>query len=102
MKINFISSKDDNDEEPKTHFKINVVEIMINDIAGEVIKKIFELLKKIYQNNLEESIKDSEFVFDYVYLLNYKCHKTNPNRGRSYADSPNWIKNKKSSKRSYQ
>ena len=42
-----------------------------------------------------ESIKCSEFVFDYVHLLYYKCHKTNPNRGGSYIDSPAWIKNKK-------
>ena len=28
-------------------------------------------------------------------LLCYKCHKTNPNRGGSYIDSPGWIKNKK-------
>ena len=25
----------------------------------------------------------------------YKCHKINPNHGGLYADSPNWIKNKK-------
>ena len=36
----------------------------------------------------------SEFVFDYVQLLYYKCHKINPNRGGSYKDSPDWIKNK--------
>ena len=37
----------------------------------------------------------SEFVFDYVNLLYYKCHKINPNRGGSYIDSSDWIKNKK-------
>ena len=25
----------------------------------------------------------------------YKCHRTNPNCGGSYIDSPNWIKNEK-------
>ena len=40
-------------------------------------------------------MKGSEFVFDYVHLLYYKCHKTNPNCGGSYTDSPNWIKNGK-------
>ena len=40
-------------------------------------------------------MKDSEFVFDYVQLLYYKCHKINPHRGGSYIDSPDWIKNKK-------
>ena len=41
-------------------------------------------------------MKGSEFVFDYVQLLYYKCHKRNPYRGGSNIDSPNWIKNKKS------
>ena len=39
-------------------------------------------------------MKASEFVFDYVHLLYYKCHKMNPNRSGSYIDSPDWIKNK--------
>ena len=38
-------------------------------------------------------MKVTEFVFDDVHLL--YCHKINPNRGRSYIDSPDLIKNKK-------
>ena len=48
----------------------------------------------MYKNNLGP-VKSSEFVFDYVHLMYYKCHKINPNRGGSYEDSPKWIKNKK-------
>ena len=40
-------------------------------------------------------MKASEFVFDYVHQLRYKCHKMNPNRSGSYIDSLDWIKNKK-------
>ena len=40
-------------------------------------------------------MKGSEFVFAYIQLLYYKCHKINPNRGGSYIDFPDWIKNKK-------
>ena len=36
-----------------------------------------------------------KFVFDYVQLLYYKCHRISLNRHRSYTDSPDWIKNKK-------
>ena len=43
------------------------VEMIINDEADEVIKELFDSLKNTYQNNLE-SIKGSEFVFDYVNL----------------------------------
>ena len=41
-------------------------------------------------------MKGSEFVFHYVQLLYYRCHKINPNCGQLYIDSPDWIKNKKS------
>ena len=47
---------------------------MVNDKADEVLKEIFDSLKNRYQSNLE-SVKGSEFVFDYVHLLYYKCHK---------------------------
>ena len=40
-------------------------------------------------------MKVSEFVFNYVHLLYYKCHEINPNRGGLYIDSPDLIKNKK-------
>ena len=33
-------------------------------------------------------MKGSEFVFDYVQLLHYKCHKINLNRSGLYKDSP--------------
>ena len=40
-------------------------------------------------------MKGNEFVFDYVQLLHYKCHKINPSLSGSYIDSPDWMKNKK-------
>ena len=97
---NLISSID-NDEEPAMHSKSDNIEIMINDEADEVTKELFDSLKNRYQNNLE-SMKGSEFVFDYVHLLYYKCYKINPNRGESYIDSPDWIKKQQSSNKSCQ
>ena len=40
-------------------------------------------------------MKGTEFFVHCVYLLYYKCHKTNPNRDGSHIDSTDWIKNKK-------
>ena len=37
----------------------------------------------------------SDKIFDCVHLFYYKCHKEISNRGRSYIDSPDWIKSKK-------
>ena len=70
---------------------------MINDEVDEFINS----LKNRYQNNLK-SIKGNEFVFDYIHLLYYKCHKINLNRCRSYTGSPDWIKSKKNSNKSDQ
>ena len=60
------------------HSKSDKTKIMISDEADEVIKKLFGSLKSKYQNNLE-SMRGSEFVFNYVQLLYYKCQKVNLN-----------------------
>ena len=39
-------------------------------------------------------MKATDFAFDYVHLLHYKCHKIKLNPGGSYKDSPYWIENK--------
>ena len=70
------------------HLESNNIEIMVKDEADEVIEELFKSPQNRYQSNLEELIKGSEFVFDYVHLLYYNCHKINPNRGGSYIVSP--------------
>ena len=70
--VDFISSKDDNNEKRVMHPKSDNIEIMISDEADEIIEELLDSLKNRYQNNLE-SMRDGEFVFDYVHLLYYKC-----------------------------
>ena len=41
-------------------------------------------------------MRGSEFEFDGVNFLYYDFNKTSINRGRSYIDSPKWLKDKKS------
>ena len=61
--INFVSSKDDNDEGPVMYSKTR-------KIRGER----FKLILNRYQDNLEKLMKCSDFVFNYVCLLYNKCH----------------------------
>ena len=86
---NFISSID-HDEEFVMHSESGNIETMINDETDE----LFDSLKNRYQNNLE-LINGSQFIFDYVHLLYYKCHKINLNGGGSHIGCPDWIKKAK-------
>ena len=50
------------------HSKSDDKEIKINDKADEVFKSLLNR----YQNNLETSMRGSDFIFDCVHLLYYK------------------------------
>ena len=75
------------------HSKSDNIEIMMNDKADETIEELFDSLNNRYQNNVE-LMRGSEFIFNYVNLLFNKCHKVIPNRGGSYIDFLDSIKNK--------
>ena len=68
---------------------------MTYDNTDEVIEEIFESLLSRYQIGLKTSMKRSDFIFDSIQMLYYKCHKINFKCSILYTESPNWIKNKK-------
>ena len=68
---------------------------MIGYETDEIIEDLFYSFLQRYQNGLEESMRGSEFVFDNVDSLYYKLHKIILDRGGSYIDSAEWLKNKK-------
>ena len=71
-----MSSKN-TDEERVMHSKSDSIEIMVNDKADGVTEELFQSLLSKYQVCLETSMKGgSDFIFDFVHLLYYKCHKT--------------------------
>ena len=71
------------------HSKSETIQIMTNEKEDKIIEELFESVCNRSQNNFEKLIKGSEFVFHYVYLLYYKCHKINRNCIGSYIDSSN-------------
>ena len=77
------------------HTKSNNAEIKNGTETGDIINELFKSFLRRYQKGLETKMKGSEFVFDSVDLLYYSLHKISLNRGGSYIDSPDWIKNKK-------
>ena len=95
MRINFVFSLDTNE------FRIMYTQsdnatIMNGAETDDIINKLFESFLRRYQEGLETKMKGNEYVFDSVDLLYYRIHKISLNRGGSYTDSPDWIKNKKS------
>ena len=82
MAINFISSKD-SDETRTMHTKSNNVEIMMGSKTDEIIEELFESLLQLYQKNLEESMRGSEFVYDSIDALYYNVSKVSLSRGGS-------------------
>ena len=75
-----------NDEDHLMHSKSgNITLVMINIvIKSRLMLKQMKLEKNFLihfdQNNLE-SMKGSEFVFNYIHLLFNKCHQIIPNHG---------------------
>ena len=94
MKIIFVSSLDA-DEIRTMHTKSDNIEIMSGIKTYDIINELFRSLIKRYQENVETKMRGSEFVFYSVDLLYYILHKISLNRGGSYIDFPEWIKNKK-------
>ena len=83
--INFTSLKPDSNETRIMHTKSDNEEIMVGSDTNDVIKELFKSF-----------LKGSEFEFDGVNLLYYDFNKIILNRGGSYIESAQWIKDKKS------
>ena len=49
---------------------------MNHDKVDEVFEEISESLLNRNQTGLETSMRRNDFIFHYVKLLHYKCHKT--------------------------
>ena len=93
--INFTSFKPDSNETRIMYTKCINAEIMIGSDTNEVIEDLFKSLLQGYQENLEEKMKGSEFVFDGINSLYYDLNKISLDGGGSQIDSPECIKNKK-------
>ena len=90
MKINLISSKyfiESRDMYSKSdNFE--------GSNTNEIIRDLFNSILRRYQGDLRESMRGSEFMFDYVESLNYIFHKVDLKRSGSYIETSKWLKNK--------
>ena len=94
--ISFMSLKPGSDETHIMHTRSDNEEFTNGSDTDEIIEGLFESFLQKYEENLQEKMKGSDFEFDGVNFLYYDFNKISINRGGSYIDSPQWLKNKKS------
>ena len=94
--ISFIPLKPGSDETRIMHTRSDNEEFTNGCDTDEIIEGLFESFLEKYEENLQEKMKGSDFEFDGVNFLYYDFNKRSINRGGSYIDSPQWLKNKKS------
>ena len=61
----------------------------------EVTEKLIMSLLQKYQDNLQNKMKDSDFIFNGVNYLFYDLNRITIRKGGSYIESPKWLKDKK-------
>ena len=74
--INFVSLKPGSDETRVMYTRSFNEDIMEDSDTDEVIKLLFESFLKIYDLNLQDKMKGSDFAFDGVDSLYYDFNKT--------------------------
>ena len=94
--INFTSSKDV-EKKRVMHSQSDNIKFTSDNDANKVADKLFDSSIWLYQVNLETSMGRTEFIFDSVKKMHYRCHKVNFICLNSFIDSPDWIKKKKKS-----
>ena len=77
------------------HSKSNNIKFKSYNDANKVVDQLLESLRSRYQGNLEASMRESDFLFNSVHLMYYRCHKVNFKCGNSCIDTPDWMKKKK-------
>ena len=78
------------------HTRSDNEEFMNASDTDEIIEGLFKSFLQKYEESFQEKMKGSDFEFDGVNFLYYDFNKISINRGGSYIDSPQWLKNKKS------
>ena len=94
MRIIFVSFIDAN-ETRVMYTKSDNIEIMSGTETSDAINELLKPFYKRYREGLEMKMDKSSYTFKCVDLLEYHLHKISLNRGNSYINSPEWLKNKK-------
>ena len=95
-KISFVSLKPDSDETRLMYTRSDPMEIMNGSETEEIIESLYRSLLQKYNDNLQEKMKGSDFVFNGIIYFYYDFDRVSICKGGSYIGSPKWLKDKKS------
>ena len=95
-KISFVSLKPDSDETRLMHTRSDAAEFMNGSETEEIIESLYRSLLQKYNNNLQEKMRGSDFVFNGINYFYYDFNTVSISKGGCYIGSPKWLKNKKS------
>ena len=94
MRLIFVSFTDVN-ETRDMYTKSDNITILSGIETDDVINEHFNSFRRRYHEGLQTKMKGSSFTVERIDLLECHLHKISLNRGSSYINSPEWIKNKK-------
>ena len=94
--ISFVSLKPGSDETYLMYTRSDPEEFMNGSETEEIIESLYRSLLQKYQDNLNEKMRGSDFVFNGINYFYYDFNRVSISKGGSYIDSPKWLKDKKS------
>ena len=94
--VSFVSLKPGSDETRLMHTRSVGMEFMSGSETEEIVETLYRSLFQNYQDNLQEKMRGSDFVFNGVNYLYYDFNSISISKGGSYIESPKWLKDKKS------
>ena len=94
--ISFASLKPDSDETRLMLIRSNPMEFMNGSETEKIIESLYRSLLQKYNDNLQEKMRRSDFVFNGINYFYYDFNRVSISKGGSYIESPKWLKDKKS------
>ena len=95
VEISFVSQKPGSDENRVMYTRSTHQEFMFGSETEEVAKKLFMSILQKYQDNLQNKMKGSDFIFNGINHLYYDLNRITISKGGSYIECPKWLKDKK-------
>ena len=93
--ISFVSQKPDSNEIRTMYTRSTPEEIIIGSETEEVAENLIMSILQKYQDNLQNKMKGSHFIFNGFNYLYYDLNRITISKGGSYIESPKWLKDKK-------